>query len=142
MKLIIGGFSQGKTEYVKNTYGDKDSCFIDGEMLAEAFLSKDEDCMDGLNKEITSGKRIVVNHVHLLIKMMVQKEKDPRDILDHVTKLCPDCIFISDEIGNGIVPIDAFEREYREKTGRILTELAGKSDEVVRVICGLGQKIK
>lgn len=27
----------------------------------------------------------------------------------------PDCILISDEIGNGIVPIDAFERQYREK---------------------------
>ena len=49
---------------------------------------------------------------------------------------------ISDEIGNGIVPMDAFEREYREQTGRILIELAKEAEEVIRVICGIGQKIK
>ena len=54
----------------------------------------------------------------------------------------PDCILISDEIGNGIVPIDAFERQYREKTGRILVETAKKADKVVRVICGVGQILK
>ena len=47
-----------------------------------------------------------------------------------------------DEIGNGIVPLDAFEREYREQTGRAEILLAKKADEVVRVICGIGQKIK
>ena len=54
----------------------------------------------------------------------------------------PDCILISDEIGNGIVPIDAFERQYREKTGRILIEAAKKADKVVRVICGVRQILK
>ena len=54
----------------------------------------------------------------------------------------PDCVIISDEIGNGIVSIEAFEREYRERTGRVLVELAKKAEEVERVICGIGQKIK
>ena len=52
------------------------------------------------------------------------------------------CVIISDEIGNGIVPVDAFERDYRERTGRMLITLASQADEVVRVICGIGQKIK
>ena len=39
-------------------------------------------------------------------------------------------------------PLDAFEREYREQTGRAEILLAKKADEVVRVICGIGQKIK
>ena len=43
----------------------------------------------------------------------------------------------ADEIGNGIVPLDAFEREYREQTGRAEILLAKKADEVVRVICCL-----
>ena len=51
-------------------------------------------------------------------------------------------MIISDEIGNGIVPVDAFERDYRERTGRMLITLASQADEVVRVICGIGQKIK
>ena len=54
----------------------------------------------------------------------------------------PDVILICDEIGNGIVPVDAFERTYREQTGRILIRLAQKADEVVRVLCGIGQRIK
>ena len=54
----------------------------------------------------------------------------------------PDCIIISDEIGNGIVPLDGFEREYRERTGRMLVELADRAEEVIRVICGIGQRIK
>ena len=54
----------------------------------------------------------------------------------------PDTILISDEIGNGIVPMDPHEREYREQSGRVLIELAGRADEVVRVVCGIGQKIK
>jgi len=53
-----------------------------------------------------------------------------------------DIVIISDEIGNGIVPVDVLEREYRERTGRILVRLAFGADEVVRVICGIGQKIK
>jgi adenosyl cobinamide kinase/adenosyl cobinamide phosphate guanylyltransferase len=51
-------------------------------------------------------------------------------------------IIISDEIGNGIVPADAFEREYRERTGRILARLASRADEVVRILCGIEQRIK
>ena len=51
-------------------------------------------------------------------------------------------IIISDEIGNGIVPIDSFERDYRERTGRLLIELAKDADKVTRVFCGIGQVIK
>ena len=35
-----------------------------------------------------------------------------------------DRILVTDEIGYGIVPIDPFEREYREETGRICCLLA------------------
>ena len=54
----------------------------------------------------------------------------------------PGVILVCDEIGNGIVPIDAFERTYREQTGKILIRLAQEADEVVRVLCGIGQRIK
>ena len=38
--------------------------------------------------------------------------------------------------------MDAFERAYRELTGRMLIAIAQQAEEVVRVICGMGQKIK
>ena len=54
----------------------------------------------------------------------------------------PDCVIISDEVGNGIVPVDPFEREYRERLGRMLIEIASRAERVERVICGIGQRIK
>ena len=48
-----------------------------------------------------------------------------------------DIILISNELGYGVVPIDKFDREYRETTGRVCTRLAKKSKSVVRIICGM-----
>ncbi len=47
-----------------------------------------------------------------------------------------------DEIGCGLVPVDAFEREYREAVGRIMTGLTKKAVRADRVICGIGYVIK
>ena len=54
----------------------------------------------------------------------------------------PEIAIICDEVGNGIVPMDAFEREYRETAGRICQRIAGASEAVYRVICGIGTRIK
>ena len=54
----------------------------------------------------------------------------------------PHRILVTDEIGYGIVPVDPFEREYREETGRICCLLAERSEEVWRVCCGLGTRLK
>ena len=51
-------------------------------------------------------------------------------------------IIVCREVGCGIVPMDAFEREYRETVGRVCTELAAMSEEVHRVLCGVGTVIK
>ena len=76
------------------------------------------------------------------MRSSIRQEKNAeQEILEFIDN-APDCIVISDEIGNGIVPLDSFEREYRERTGRILVKLAEQADEVVRVICGIGQRIK
>ena len=54
----------------------------------------------------------------------------------------PDAFVTADEIGCGIVPMEAFERDYRETDGRICQRIAAYSEEVHRVICGLGMRIK
>lgn len=38
--------------------------------------------------------------------------------------------------------MDAFEREYRERLGRFLIEVAKRADRVERIMCGIGQRIK
>ena len=61
-----------------------------------------------------------------------------------VSLLCEseDCYVIMDEIGNGIIPLDRFERNYREQAGIFGCYLARRADEVIRVICGIGNRIK
>ena len=84
----------------------------------------------------------VCNDLHLWIREMLQEGQDAESEVIRYIEENPDCILICDEIGNGIVPVDAFERMYREQVGRILIEVAKRADRVERVICGLGQRIK
>jgi adenosyl cobinamide kinase/adenosyl cobinamide phosphate guanylyltransferase len=127
MKLIIGGYAQGKLTYVINKYNIEKNKIWDGE------LPKDTEELNGT---------IVINNLNNWIKSQIKNNSNPEEKITNFINNHPDCIIISDEIGNGIVPIDKFEREYRERTGRIQIELARKATEVERVICGIGQKIK
>ena len=127
MKLVIGGYAQGKCNYVLQDYDMEMVEIWDGEIPENRVKSK----------EI-----VVINHLHNWIRERIAQGECPEEEIFAFVEKYPDCVLISDEIGNGIVPIEAFEREYRERTGRILVELAKKAKEVERVICGIGQKIK
>lgn len=132
MQLIIGGYAQGKLAYaLKQVNGDSYRVF-DGKLPEREQF-----------KEIAAqGTIMILDHFHLWIREQILHGEKPEEKLTELMKSKQRLIVISDEIGNGIVPVDAFEREYRERTGRILVELASQADEVVRVICGIGQKIK
>ena len=56
--------------------------------------------------------------------------------------LLADKIWIADDISQGVVPIEADRRAWREAVGRTLLWLGKESDEVHRVFCGLGQRLK
>lgn len=127
MKLVIGGYAQGKLNYVLGKYDEKVSKIFDGEIPE--------------NIEAQGGT-VIINHLHNWIKQRIAYDGCPEKEIFYFVEKYPDCVIISDEVGNGIVPIEAFEREYRERTGRILVELAKKAERVERVICGIGQKIK
>lgn len=127
MKLIVGGYAQGKLDYVMRKIGEAPCTVTDGN-LPEAGAE--------------AGVIMIIDHLHHFIRERLLSGQCPEDELLQFVEQYPDCILISDEVGNGIVPADAFEREYRERTGRILVELAGRAEEVERVICGIGQRIK
>ena len=48
----------------------------------------------------------------------------------------------SDDISCGVIPTDEAMRKYRELVGRSLALLSKNADEVIRVFCGMGTKIK
>ncbi len=135
MILVIGGYAQGKLEYVKEKYltGEEDIFDFDVDDIAELKRYSDGSFSDSL---------IVLNNINSLIKKELDDGKDPEELLEKILSKFNNAIIITDEVGNGIVPIDKNERIYREKTGRLQCMLAQNADEVIRVTCGLGQRIK
>ncbi|MDO4452860.1 MAG: bifunctional adenosylcobinamide kinase/adenosylcobinamide-phosphate guanylyltransferase [Eubacteriales bacterium] len=126
MILVTGGAFQGKKEYVTRQFG-----ILPQEMTDGAKCSWDE---------LRQCRCLV--HFHLFIKRMMEGQEDPSDLCEILMEENPDLIIVTNEVGYGIVPMERFEREYREKCGRICCEIAKEAVEVHRVICGIGQVIK
>ena len=139
MKLIIGGLAQGKLHYALQKEG-KEQC-----VLFDGVLPEEKQIQEAFKEAGGEEKTLIINHFHDVVKQELSGKSNPEEmeesVMDFVEKH-PGVILICDEIGNGIVPVDAFERTYREQTGRILIRLAQEADEVVRVLCGIGQRIK
>lgn len=110
MELYIGGYAQGKTEYVRRLHAQENP--------------------------------VIFNHLHLWIREMLERGENPESALAAWLAANPDGIIICDELGNGIVPMERSEREYRERVGRILITLAERAARVERVVCGIGQRLK
>lgn len=134
MKLVIGGYAQGKLCYVMQHFS------IDKENVVD--MTDEKKLLDEDIEKTDDEASIVLYHFHIWMKNELAEDNNPEEKLEKILKRFPDCVIISDEVGNGIVPMDAFDREYRDRLGRILISLAKEADEVVRVICGIGQKIK
>lgn len=79
-------------------------------------------------------------HFHEYIRRLMQEEQELS--VEELLQKNPDLILVTNELGYGVVPVDRFDREYREKTGRVCCEIAKQATEVHRVICGIGTVIK
>lgn len=86
-------------------------------------------------------RKRVINHYHLKVKEQLKEGKDPLKEAEKLFMEKEDCVIISDEIGYGLVPVDAFERQYREAVGRVNCYLAKRAEQVIRVVCGIGTRI-
>lgn len=127
MELYIGGYAQGKLGYVLKESGRGLESVVDGAL---------EDLADiGQEKEI-------INRFHEWFFRKLQLEEEPEKIIKHILSKRKDLIIISNEVGCGIVPMEETQREYRERLGRCLCDIARKADKVERIISGLGQRIK
>ena len=115
MILIIGGAYQGKFEYAKAN-------FKEGHQIINNFHKY-------VRKTMQQGKDPELEAKQLMNKALLAGNAD---------KL----VLVSDEVGSGIVPIDAFEREFREKNGRVNCYLASQAEQVIRVTAGIGTRIK
>ncbi|MDO4616943.1 MAG: bifunctional adenosylcobinamide kinase/adenosylcobinamide-phosphate guanylyltransferase [Lachnospiraceae bacterium] len=125
MKMIIGGAFQGKHAFAERTCG-----------IHEGWA-------DGLSctlEDIYTCRGI--RHFHEYVKMLIREDRDPAAFVQELAEKNPDIVLVVNEIGYGVVPMDKFDRKYRETVGRICEQLAARSEEVYRVVCGIGTRIK
>ncbi len=131
MELYVGGYAQGKTDYVKRKYAGYSCTVIDG--------ADTELCLKDLSKQ---DEIVLFFHFHLWIKRLLAAGQDAETIAAAWIKMHKNCVIVADEVGNGIVPMKEADREYRDRLGRILISIAAQAERVERVICGIGQILK
>lgn len=124
MILIIGGAYQGKLAYAKalfpkKTWEDGASCTFEALYTCEGLY-----------------------HFQAYIRRMLKAGLDVSQLAGRLKAENPHIVIISNEVGYGLVPADPFDRNCREMTGRVCTELAGFARRVDRVVCGVGITIK
>lgn len=124
MRLIIGGAYQGKLEFARKKY--QVEVVADGEIcsLEDTFSCE------------------ILNRFEIFIKRFFTSIEEIISFLNTILIKNPDIIVVCTDIGNGIVPIEKYDRLYRELVSRACCEVSKRSNTVDRVFCGLGVSIK
>ena len=127
MNLVIGGAYQGKLAFAQKEYQLEDPRdWADGEVCSR--------------EELFSCRGI--NHFHLFVRRMLEAGEEVSSLAEELLQRNPRAVVVTTELGCGVVPVEAFDRNYRESCGRLCTRLAEASSRVHRVICGVGTVIK
>lgn len=126
MVLITGGAFQGKKVYAMKTFSLEESAAADGRSCSW--------------EEIFKARGIF--YFHEYIRRCLKEGKEISTLAEELVQQNPGIVIVVNELGSGVVPVDAFDREYRETVGRMCCVLAKEAKEVHRVVCGIGMVIK
>ena len=132
LTLVIGGRAQGKTEYLREQFG------LNASEIAPAAEFAGEGSRSAGGAEDKVPPRALV-HLEELVRLRGAKET--LSALEGWLS-AGDKYICCDEVGQGVVPIDFAEREFRDEVGRTLCALAKRAERVFRVIAGIGQRIR
>jgi adenosyl cobinamide kinase/adenosyl cobinamide phosphate guanylyltransferase len=125
MILIYGGAYQGKLDYALEHYNKNASVYQCSETETQLDFSKE-----------------IINSFHCLVLAQLRNHTEPCQFVNENIEILKRKIIICNDISCGVVSMDSEMRFWRESVGRVLAVLAKYADEVVRVFCGLGMKIK
>lgn len=83
MELVIGGYSQGKLNYVLNNYDKNVYQVYDGASLA----------LGTLEKIATENKVVILDHFHCWVKERIRQGEDPEsEIMDFLDQRSEDLV--------------------------------------------------
>jgi adenosylcobinamide kinase/adenosylcobinamide-phosphate guanylyltransferase len=159
--LVLGGGRSGKSRYAQRlaeTSGrhpvliaTAEAC--DTEMVARiarhasardarwALVEEPVALAEALRRETRADRIVVVDCVTLWLGKLFLSGVDPlsatQDLADIIHKLEGPVIFVSNEVGGGIVPDNALARAFRDAQGLLNQALAEACEAVVLIAAGL-----
>lgn len=69
-----------------------------------------------------------------------ERERDA--LLTLLPELRANCLLVSNEVGQGVVPMGDLSRQFVDAAGRLHQDIADEADRVTWVVAGLPQKLK
>jgi adenosylcobinamide kinase/adenosylcobinamide-phosphate guanylyltransferase len=87
---------------------------------------------------------LVIDCVTLWLSNCLLAGRDPgvEDVIEAALAAPATCIFVTNEVGCGIVPDNALAREFRDLAGSVNSRLAASASEVYLTAFGIAVKIK
>lgn len=118
MRLYIGGCFQGQAELARAETGRTPEAVTREQALTAP----------------------AVDNFHELLRDLTPAEA--RAFATELLEKNPDCVVVCDEVGMGVVPLEAEGRMFREAVGAAMCLLASQAERVTRVVCGIPLRIK
>ena len=123
MILVFGGAYQGKTDYAVKEFGRSTVCDLS------------ESGEPDFTKEIITG-------IDAFASRLTAGGENPSEYFESRRDLWEDSVLVVTDTSQGVVPMDKEVRAAREANVRLITYLAGEAEQVHRVFCGIGKRIK
>jgi len=126
MILIFGGVYQGKLSFALDRFGLTEN---------DVYRCAEDNADEPVNKKI-------IYELDKWILALVKADKDVETAIRGFIADNRDAVVICNDISSGVVPVDSVQRKWREAAGRALATVSQKSDEVIRLFCGIPTRIK
>lgn len=164
--LVIGGARSGKSRYAEELLGAQggDRVYIataevrDVEMAARIATHRSRrgadwrtveqplDLVAAMQAHCHKSSAIVVDCLTLWLANLMAASRDIAGetnlLVQTLSELEGRAVFVTNEVGLGIVPENALAREFRDHAGRLNQAVAAAVDEVVLMTAGLPLRIK
>jgi adenosylcobinamide kinase / adenosylcobinamide-phosphate guanylyltransferase len=161
ISLVLGGTRSGKSRYAEGLcvgerhYIATAQAFDDEmrERISKHRLDRGDDWVTHdapyeLLAAITAcdgaGRTLLVDCLTLWLSNMMLAERDWRVAAAELVAFQPkgDLVFVSNEVGLGIVPDNALARKFRDAQGILNQQIAARADHVVFMAAGLPMVLK
>jgi adenosylcobinamide kinase / adenosylcobinamide-phosphate guanylyltransferase len=159
--LVLGGARSGKSRYAETLcLGERHyiatAQAFDDEMTARIAKHREDrgsawvtheaptELLQTIRRCDQAGRSMLVDCLTLWLTNMMLSDRDWRAATAEILRYQPkaDLVFVSNEVGLGIVPDNALARAFRDAQGTLNQQIAARADRVVFMAAGLPMVLK